>query len=429
MTICWLRRDLRLEDNVALHEAIKCGEPVLLLFIFDKQITQELPEDDARISFIHEHLTKMDNTLKSKGSSMLVQQGEVLDVFKNIIQTYSVKRVFANRDYEPYALSRDQKVETLLEANSIQFKTFKDQVIFEPNEVLKSNGTPYLVFTPYKRAWLKKRSEEIQQPPAKYTLESLYQHHLSIPSLADLGFKKSTIRVPGFSLKDVVTYHEHRDFPDQDKTSYIGPHLRFGTVGIRSLVQEISRNEEGYQVFLSEIIWRSFFKQIMFHYPRVISENFKKKYNGISWRNDPVEFEKWCTGNTGYPMVDAGMRQLNETGFMHNRARMITSGFLCKHLLIDWRWGEAYFAKKLLDYDLSSNNGNWQWAAGTGCDAAPYFRVFNPSEQLKKFDKQEKYVRKWIKEYGTSDYPRPMVDHKQARLRALEKYKEGMVEG
>jgi len=421
ISVFWFRRDLRLEDNTALHQALLNEENVLPIFIFDEEIINELPANDPRLNFIYDNLYHIDQTLKTKNASLLILKGNPLQVWKELLQNHSVKSVFVNKDYEPYAIERDKEIEQLLAEKNIEFLAFKDQVIHEENEVLKKDGTPYTVFTPYKKKWL-----EIYNPkgPADFLgYERFFQQIIPFPSLRELGFNRSFIKVKDFDLSQIQTYHQARDFPSLESTSYLGPHLRFGTVSIRTVLSKLSSSNH---VFMSELIWREFFMQILFHFPHVVSQNFKSKYNGIKWLNNEVDFKKWCAGNTGYPMVDAGMRQLNKTGYMHNRVRMITAGFLCKHLLIDWRWGEAYFAKKLLDYELSSNNGNWQWAAGTGCDAAPYFRIFNPMEQLKKFDKNEVYIKKWIQELGTNAYCKPIIEHKHARTRALERYKSGI---
>ncbi|MDG1146740.1 MAG: deoxyribodipyrimidine photo-lyase [Crocinitomicaceae bacterium] len=421
ISIFWFRRDLRLEDNTALNTALSKGKNVLPLFIFDEEIINELPPDDARVTFIYDSLFRIDQKLKKNNSSILCLKGNPIRIWKELLQSYIIKSVYVNKDYEPYARSRDSKIEKLLFSNSVEFLSFKDQVIHEENEVLKKDGTPYTVFTPYKNKWL-----EIYKPnsPTNFiSYKSFFQKAIPFPDLQELGFKRSSKKVRDYDLSQIHTYSETRDFPCIDSTSYLSPHLRFGTVSVRTVISMLGSSD---RLFLSELIWREFFMQILFHFPTVVLQNFKPKYDGIKWLNNEDDFNKWCEGNTGYPMVDAGMRQLNETGYMHNRVRMITAGFLCKHLLIDWRLGEAYFAKHLLDYDLSSNNGNWQWAAGTGCDAAPYFRIFNPIEQLKKFDKNETYVKKWIPELRTNTYCEPIVEHKHARNRALETYKMGI---
>ena len=421
VSIFWFRRDLRLEDNIALYESISSKSNVLPIFIFDDNILNELPNDDPRVNFIYQTLFDINLVLQKHNTSLLILKGKLEDVWDKLIQNYTIESVFINKDYEPYAIKRDQKLGEVLKANGIELHSFKDQVVFEESEVVKANGEPYTVFTPFKRKWLALYNPLTLKP--KITFENFYQENYPFPKKEDLGFKSSNIYVKDFNLNGVKTYAETRNFPILDSTSYLGPHLRFGTIGVRQIISKLDPNNG---VFLSELIWREFFMQILFHFPQVITGNFRPKYDGIKWLNKEEDFNKWCNGETGYPMVDAGMRQLNKTGYMHNRVRMVTAGFLCKHLLIDWRFGEAYFAKKLLDYELSSNNGNWQWAAGTGCDAAPYFRIFNPIEQLKKFDTSEGYINKWISEYGTAQYPEPIVEHKFARTRALEQYKIGI---
>tara|TARA_R110002050_G_scaffold141251_2_gene266322 strand:+ start:28635 stop:29918 length:1284 start_codon:yes stop_codon:yes gene_type:complete len=421
VSLVWFRRDLRLADNTALNAALKSGNNVLPLFIFDDEILEELPKNDARLSFIYDQLKAIHTKLRKNNSSILVVRGNVEEVFKKLIDSYSIESVYTNKDYEPYAIGRDEKIKALLAENNISFHSYKDQVIHEENEVLKKDGSPYTVFTPYKNKWLS--VYQAQSQTASITYEKFHTKNYPFPDRESLGIVESEIKVQDFSLNSVSTYEQTRNFPELDSGSYLSPHLRFGTVSIRQVMAQLKPNSA---VFLSELIWREFFMQILFHFPKVVTHNFRSNYDGIEWRNNEAEFDKWCKGETGYPMVDAGMKQLNQTGYMHNRVRMVTASFLCKHLLIDWRMGEAYFAQKLLDYELSSNNGNWQWSAGTGCDAAPYFRIFNPIEQLKKFDSTNAYVKKWLPNYGTSKYPKPMVDHKMARLRALETYKTGI---
>jgi deoxyribodipyrimidine photo-lyase len=419
--VFWFRRDLRLNDNTGLLAALEENKDVLPIFIFDEQIINELASDDPRISFIYKSLKGLDEELKKHGSGVLVLKGDPLKVWKQLLDTYKISKVFSNKDYEPYARERDHKVRELLQKSSVGFYQFKDQVIFEEGEVVKDNKEPYLVFTPYKNKWLRLFKPKFESKTLNF--ERFLKQQISFPSLESLGFTFSEIKVKDFDLAGAVDYARTRDYPAKNGGTFLGPHLRFGTISIRETVASLWSISE---VLISELIWREFFMQILFHYPKVVHQNFKSKYNGVKWRNDPDDFENWCKGQTGYPMVDAGMRELNSTGYMHNRVRMITAGFLCKHLLIDWRWGEAYFASKLLDYELSSNNGNWQWAAGTGCDAAPYFRIFNPYEQLKKFDKDLIYIRKWIPEFDSLNYREPMIDHKYARERALRTYKEGI---
>jgi deoxyribodipyrimidine photo-lyase len=424
IVVFWFRRDLRLEDNRGLAEALNSGLPVLPVFIFDSHITEDLPQDDARISFIYSQLNKIHSQLTKRGSSMHIYMGKPLEIWKELLASFQIHAVYANKDYEPYAIRRDQELTSFLAAQGISFHTFKDQVIFEEDEIMKKDGTPYTVFTPYKRRWLERFQEGDLLKWAQNTIGGGFLHaSRNLSSIEALGFRPSSLQVPPYDLSGVNQYPALRDFPAADATTHLSPHLRFGTVSIRELVLQLKASDE---VFLSELIWREFFMQILFHFPKVVHQNFNPKYNGISWKNDEKDFRRWCEGNTGYPMVDAGMRQLNTSGSMHNRVRMITASFLCKHLLIDWRKGEAYFAEKLLDYELSSNNGNWQWAAGTGCDAAPYFRVFNPLAQMKKFDRNGEYVQRWIPELKTPEYPDPMIDHIFARKRALETYKKGI---
>lgn len=423
VVVYWFRRDLRLTDNTALSEALRSGLEVLPLFIFDDEILQELEVDDPRVYFIYEELEKIHHSLREYGSGLTVLKGKPLDIWKKLIHEHSIGSVYVNSDYEPYAIQRDENVHQLLKSNTIGFYSCKDQVIFEKNEILKKDGLPYTVFTPYKNAWLREFNVNGIGAPPIPKLNNFLPSENQMPSLAQLGLSKSMIKVRDYDLSAASGYAQSRNIPSLDSTSYLSPHLRFGTVSIRQVIRELPAGSE---TFLSELIWREFFMQILYHFPNVVQGNFRAKYDGIQWLNDPDEFAKWSEGKTGYPLVDAGMRQLNQSGYMHNRVRMVTAGFLVKHLLIDWRWGESYFAKKLLDYELSSNNGNWQWAAGTGCDAAPYFRVFNPETQQQKFDPQFEYIKKWIPEFGTPDYAQPMVDHKMSRERAIRVYKSGI---
>ncbi len=419
----WFRRDLRLEDNTALHHALDSGLPVMPIFIFDQNILDELPKDDARVSFIYNTLRSINTKLLEMGSSIHIFRGDPVKIWKELIKNHTIENVFVNRDYELYALERDARIKNLLQKNNIGWHELKDQVIFEKNEVRKEDGKPYTVFTPYKRKWLQQFNPKWSEPLKSIRHEKFYQFNRPSPMLSDIGFRKSPIRVRDYDLSHLDHYPDTRDLPGEDSTSYLGPHLRFGTVSIREVIRQLKPEDE---VFLSELIWREFFMQILYHFPDVVTENFNPKYDGITWRNNEKEFERWCQGKTGYPLVDAGMRQLNATGYMHNRVRMVAASFLCKHLLINWRWGEGYFAEKLMDYELSSNNGNWQWAAGTGCDATPWFRVFNPETQQKKFDRDMQYIKRWIPEFGTKNYPEPIVEHQFARNRALVVYKKGI---
>jgi deoxyribodipyrimidine photo-lyase len=428
VTIVWFRRDLRLDDNTALYYALQEKAPVLPLFLFDTNILDDLEEKkDARVQFIHQKVAEIKAELEEKDSSMLIKHATPEDAWKAVLEAYNVKAVYTNRDYEPYAKERDRNIENLLSKDDIPFYTFKDQVIFEKSEVLNESDEPYKVFTPYKDKWLAKYKRASVQP-CDYSwrrFKFFTTKPLPMPSLSDMGFEESNVPIPEEKIKTgiIKTYDKTRDYPAQDGTSRIGIHLRHGTISIRQAVlQGVELND----VWLSELIWREFYMMILDHFPKVVDQSFKPKYDKLPWKNDRQEFQKWCDGLTGYPIVDAGMRQLNSIGYMHNRVRMITASFLSKHLLIDWRWGEAYFGSKLLDYELASNNGGWQWAAGTGTDAQPYFRIFNPWSQADKYDPEQNYIKEWVPEYDTKDYPDPMVDHKQARQRAIDTYKKAI---
>lgn len=425
VVIFWFRRDLRLEDNVGLQQAVASGYPVLPMFIFDTDILQKLEiAEDRRVDYIHQVLNKMNTTLHTHGSNLNTYHGKPLDIFEVITKHYDVQGVYCNTDYEPQALKRDQSVEVYLRERNIQFHTYKDQVIFEKSEIVKSDGSPYSVYTPYAKKW-KSLLLPKNYAPAVVRLSDFYKSdNQKIIDLEALGFKKTDMvfEKPFLAESIIIDYDKKRDFPGLDHTTHLGIALRFGTISIRSCVAFALKYND---IWLSELIWREFFMQILFHYPRVVTDSFKIKYDAIAWRNNEVEFQLWCSGNTGYPIVDAGMRQLNETGFMHNRVRMIVASFLCKHLLIDWRWGEAYFAQKLLDYDLAANNGNWQWVAGCGCDAAPYFRIFNPTAQTLKFDAGLTYIKTWNPDYE-KNLEVPIVSHEMARERALKAYKQAL---
>lgn len=422
IAVFWFRRDIRFSDNAGLYRALKSGYKVLPIFIFDAEILDQLPKDDARVGFIHESLTELHQVLKAYNSSIIVQKGKPLDVFKQLVEDYHVKAVYSNHDFENYALKRDRKVKGFLEGRGASFHGFKDHVILEKGEVLKDDGKPYTVFTPYSRKWKKALTEyHLKAYPNEKYADALLSFQAELPSLKAIGFQSSNVELPSTDVSDELLkkYDVRRDTPSIRGTSRLGVHLRFGTISIRQLAKRAQGLNE---TFLNELIWRDFYAMILWHFPHVEQNAFRPAYEAINWRNDEGEFEKWCKGETGYPIVDAGMRELNATGFMHNRVRMIVASFLAKHLLIDWRWGEAYFAKKLLDFDLASNNGGWQWAAGSGCDAAPYFRVFNPELQTKKFDPELEYVKKWVPELQGFHYPEPIVEHKMARQRALDTY-------
>ena len=431
VSIFWFRRDLRLDDNTGLYNALKGIHQVLPIFIFDTEILHSLPENDARVTFIYDSLQELREKLKTHyQSSISVYTGNPLDIFKTLINQYNIQSVYTNRDYEPYAQKRDSEIATELKLSNIEFKTFKDQVVFEENQVVKDNGEPYVVYTPYMRKW--KQKFKTDEPAMVYDSGSFLNKMIKktdLPNLtlAEIGFKRADIEVPAYNISASLlnSYEKTRNFPAiEHGTSKLGPHLRFGTVSIRQIV--LKALNAGNETFLNELIWRDFFMQILWYFPHTIHKAFKPKYDRIPWRNNEKEFEKWKNGETGYPLVDAGMRELNTTGFMHNRVRMLVASFLCKHLLIDWRWGEAYFASKLLDFELSSNIGNWQWAAGSGVDAAPYFRIFNPLTQVEKFDQQKEYINKWVPELQELTYPPMMVDHKMARERCLKIYKEAL---
>jgi deoxyribodipyrimidine photo-lyase len=439
ISLFWFRRDLRLEDNAGLYHALKAGLPVQPIFIFDTQILDKLSDrSDARVTFIHDALTVLQHQLQILGSTLDVRFGDPIEIWPLLLTEYNISHVFANKDYEPYARDRDAKVATMLSDKKIEFHLFKDQVIFEELEVTKDDGKPYTVFTPYSRKWLAKldtkqatddsnTSYYLQPYPTEsYAYNYNKQAQKPLPTLADIGFGRTSIDIPPATITRqlIKEYADNRNFPAIPGTSRLGIHFRFGTISIR---QKVHAAQGLSAVFLSELIWRDFYSQILANFPQVVQGPFKSNYAGIEWRDDSIGFAAWCAGQTGFPLVDAGMRELNSTGFMHNRVRMLVASFLCKHLLIDWRLGEAYFAEKLLDFDLASNNGGWQWAAGCGTDAAPYFRIFSPDAQLEKFDKQRVYVKKWVPEYGNSAYVKPIVDHAKARERCLEVYKLGIM--
>ncbi len=431
ISIFWFRRDLRLDDNIGFLEALKGDFPVLPLFIFDTEILDKLPKNDARVTFIYETLQEMQKELQDgHESSIALFYGKPEEVFKNLLKDYDVRKVYTNHDYEPYARERDKEIHKLLSEQEIEFVTFKDQVIFEKDEIVKGDGDPYVVYTPYKNKW-KENFDADEHLKIHYTsqyLNNLIEHtRLPIVSLSEMGFETSSIKVTEYTVTPTLiqNYEDTRNYPAiENGTSRLGPHLRFGTVSVRKMMKKAIAEKN--EVFWSELIWREFFMQILWHYPHTATKSFKPKYDRIEWRNNEAEFEKWKNGKTGYALVDAGMRELNTTGYMHNRVRMLVASFLCKHLLIDWRWGEAYFAEKLLDYDMSANVGNWQWAAGSGVDAAPYFRIFNPMTQVEKFDKQKEYINTWVPELQELTYPEKMVDHKFARERCLKTYKEAV---
>jgi deoxyribodipyrimidine photo-lyase len=424
VNIFWFRRDLRLHDNAGLYHALKSDKPVVPIFIFDRNILDELDDkSDRRVEFIHLALQDIQKHLLKMGASLDVRYSTPETAYTELLKEYNVEKVFTNHDYEPYAKQRDSAIEQMLKQQGVSFHTYKDQVILEKDEVLKDDGKPYTVFTPYSRRWKAALTDFYVKPyPNKKYFKNFYkQPEKKITSLEKMGFKAVNLPFPDKEWKEQVirNYKDQRDIPSIPGTSRLSVHLRFGTISIRQLAAEAGALNE---TFLNELIWRDFYQMILWHFPNVVGHAFKPEYDKIKWRNNEKEFQAWCEGQTGYPIVDAGMRELNETGFMHNRVRMIVASFLTKHLLIDWRWGEAYFAKKLLDFDLAANNGGWQWAAGSGCDAAPYFRVFNPYLQTQKFDPELKYIRQWVPEFEELTYPQPIVQHEVARKRCLETY-------
>jgi deoxyribodipyrimidine photo-lyase len=425
VNIFWFRRDLRLHDNAGLHHALNAGLPVLPVFIFDKNILARLEnKSDRRVTFIYDSLKKINNELVKHNSSLKIIHATPQEAFEKIFRDYEVKTVFTNRDYEPYATKRDAEIEILCLSHGATFKTFKDQVIFEKSEVVKDDEAPYTIFTPYSRKWKSKFSDvEIKSFDTKKYFKKFLTEKFQFPLLKSIGFKENRTFLPDpiVDKQTILHYHQHRDIPFPGKTTHVSLHLRFGTISVRQLAKRAAELNEKY---LNELIWREFLMQALWHFPHVVDSPYQKKFDKISWRLDEEGFEKWCKGETGFPLVDAGMRELNETGFMHNRVRMVTANFLTKILFVDWRWGEAYFAEKLSDFELSSNNGNWQWAAGTGCDAAPYFRIFNPQTQAERLDPENKYISKWIPGYNPDKYLKPIIDFNFARKRALETFKK-----
>ena len=427
ISIFWFRRDLRLKDNHGLYRALESGKKVLPIFIFDEDILDLLEnKSDKRVDFIVQALQTLNSFLKSKNKGIKIFKGKPLEIYKKLTENYEIEAVYCNEDYEPYAIKRDQEIADFLASKNIAFHQFKDQVIFHKDEIVKADKKPYTVYTPYSKLWLNEfQKVDLQGFPSEKKLDNLLEIPFEELKIEDIGFQKTDLafEVPEADLHIIKTYEETRNFPAVKGTTQLGVHLRFGTISVRKLAKIAKENN---LTFLKELIWREFFMQILYHFPKVVNHSFKSKYDAIPWENNPEFLEKWKAGKTGFPIVDAGMRELNATGFMHNRVRMITASFLIKHLLTDWRIGEAYFAEKLMDYDLSANNGNWQWCASSGCDAAPYFRIFNPDEQQKKFDPDFKYIKKWIPEFGTKYYPKPIVEHKKAREKVLKVYKEAL---
>ena len=428
LTLFWMRRDLRLVDNCGLYQALKSSEQVLPLFIFDPHILDKLTDrTDRRVQFIYQQIQVLKEQLESRGTSMLVCYGKPIEIFEQLTQDHRIAAVYTNHDYEPYAIQRDQAVKECLEDKQIPFHTFKDQVIFEKEEVMKDNGTPYTVFTPYMKKWKSQLTPAMLQEAESEQLldQCLATSPIPLLSLQDMNFVPTAYEFPSkdIDLACIKLYDKQRDIPSIPGTSRLSVHFRFGTISIRNASRIAQQHNN---VWFNELIWRNFYMMILWHFPHVVKKSFKPIYDQVAWENDSAKFEAWCQGRTGYPIVDAGMRELNATGYMHNRLRMITASFLTKHLLIDWRWGEQYFAEKLLDYELASNNGGWQWAAGSGCDAAPYFRIFNPYLQTQKFDEKLLYIKQWVPELDTPEYPAPIIDHSTARDRTLKAYKKAL---
>lgn len=428
LTFFWFRRDLRLHDNAGLYHALQSGQPVQPVFIFDRNILDALEDrEDRRVVFIHRQMERLQEELSEFGATLLVGYGKPLDCWKGWLKEYAIKQVITNHDYEPYAKRRDEEMTAFFSAKGVVFSTFKDQVIFEKSEVTKDDGTPYTVFTPYMKKWRTLIEPScLKSYPTERYFSNFHRHHpVAIPSLASMKFRDIdfTFPAPKVSTGLLRSYGDMRDIPSVQGTSRLSVHLRFGTVSIRDLARQAWSISDKW---VNELIWREFYQMILWHFPHVTERAFKPQYDLLKWKNNESQFQAWCEGRTGYPIVDAGMRELNATGFMHNRVRMITASFLTKFLLIDWRWGEAYFAAKLLDFELASNDGGWQWSAGTGVDAAPYFRIFNMDEQTRKFDPEHRYIKKWVPEFEELTYPRPIVDYKMARQRCLEFYKAGL---
>ncbi len=426
ITFFWFRRDLRLEDNTALYKALNGANPVQCVFIFDTTILSKLRDKkDSRVTFIFDRIHHLHQELKERGSSLLVKIGEPVDIWEKLSQTYTIEDVWTNRDYEPYAQQRDKEVYELLKKKGIGFRGMRDHVIFEKSEVMKDDGTPYMVFTPYSKKWKKQFTEKRIQEFSSAHINNWHSSNFALPSLGQIGFAyyRQADHLPRINSSVITKYHETRDLPAVQGTTRLGVHLRFGTISVRQVIKSGLQNEK----YLNELIWREFYAMILYHYPHVVGRSFNPKYDALGWLNDESDFERWKSGCTGIPLVDAGMRELNQTGYMHNRVRMVVASFLVKHLLVDWRWGESYFAEKLLDFELASNNGGWQWAAGTGVDAAPYFRVFNPVSQAKKFDPKSEYIKSWVPEVLSSKYPKPIVELSFGRNRCLEWYKSALL--
>ena len=460
-SLCWFRRDLRIVDHAALYHALKDSGKVYCVFVFDTDILSHLTDKaDRRVDFIWQSVRELQQSLEKLGGGLIIRHGSALVEVPALVVELGVDALYVNQDYEPDAMGRDDMVKRMLQQQDVVCHSYKDHVIFEKNEVLTQSGGAYNVFTPYKKAWLKKlETFFVKAYPVEKHAAALAAQSSPLPSLKELGFHRTELKLAAgmsgaqllfesFSQR-IVHYHEWRDFPSAQGPSYLSVHLRFGTISIRELVRfALSQPGPGAQTWLSELIWRDFYQMLLYHYPNVVGHAFKEKYDKIKWPGSESHFLAWCSGQTGYPLVDAAMRQLNQTGYMHNRLRMVSASFLVKDLQIDWKKGEEYFAQKLLDYDLAANNGGWQWAASTGCDAQPWFRIFNPVTQSEKFDARGDFIRHYIPELSGCDekvihapwkmsfaqqqasgvvigisYPAPLVDHAEAREITLALFK------
>ncbi len=464
LALVWLRRDLRLDDNAAIYHAFRSGSVVVPVFVFDKKILDPLPRADRRVEFIHGSVAQLKGELHALGVDLLVRHGVAADEIVGLARALEVEAVYCNHDYEPEAIKRDEGVAAELQKAGIRFLTFKDQVILEKDEVRTATGGMFSVFTPYMKAWRKACDGfQLKAYPVRRYLAALQRarartdaitggYRFEQTNLSALGIKPGSDGAADLFqdfLDRIDGYRDRRNFPGVKGVSYLSVHLRFGTISIRTLARTaMAHGGEGAETWVNELIWREFYHQILWHRPDVVGHAFKSDLDDLAFSKNEEHFKAWCEGRTGYPIVDAAMRQLNETGYMHNRLRMIAASFLVKDLLIDWRWGEAYFAEKLIDFDLAANNGGWQWAAGTGCDAQPYFRIFNPVSQAQKFDAEGKFIRRYVPELAKLDadalfapwlarpldlaaagvrlgvtYPEPIVDHAVQRDKALKLFK------
>ena len=439
----WFRADLRLSDNTALHAAVSDADVVIPIFIFDPRILTAPDTGAPIVGFMLECLRSLADGIEAAGGKLIFRHGAIEKEIGALLDETKAHALYYNRDYEPGARTRDTAVEALARSRGVEVRSYKDGVLHEPDEVLKPDGTPYRVFTPYSQAW-RARARLPVLPTVKFKrpVGFNYPRGIALPTVKDLGFNVEIKLPPGgelaardrlkaFATGDALQYGRMRDFPAAEGTSRLSPHLRLGTLSPRTVLAAVEKNAANHpssakdaHTFTNELIWRDFYRQILWHYPHVAGASYKEEYNDLKWENNERLFNAWCAGRTGFPIVDAGMRQLNTTGWMHNRVRMIVAMFLTKDLLISWQWGERYFMQKLIDADLASNNGGWQWSASTGTDAQPYFRIFNPIAQAEKFDPEGVYIRHYVPEVDTRDYPRPIVDHSVQRLKAMALFKQ-----